>query len=254
MPLPFSLVGKTAIVTGAGRGIGHAIALGLAQAGADIVVSDIDAETAGESAKDMEAQGRRALAVVTDVSNATSVHDLVARAREAFGRIDILVNNAGISPTYKRAERYTDQEWQRIIDINLTGVFLCCREAGKLMIEQKSGRVINISSIGGRVTLPRLIAYCAAKGGVEQITRVLAVEWAEHNILVNAVAPAYVQTPMTSSMMESDSIREATLRQTPLGRLARPEEVGAAVVFLASDEASYVTGHTLYVDGGWTAL
>jgi len=249
----FSLTGKIAIVTGSSRGIGRAIAEGLASAGAAVTVNGRNAESTKAVADAIIATGGMSLAVIADVSKAADVEDLIRKTIERFGRLDILVNNAAISPTYKPAETMTEAEWDALISVNLKGVFLCCQAAGRVMIPQRSGRIINITSIGGQVALPRLIAYCAAKGAADQITRVLAVEWAPYGILVNAIAPGYVETDLTKGLRENPTLREALIRKVPLGRLGKPEEIAGAAVYLASDAASYVTGQMLYVDGGWLA-
>jgi NAD(P)-dependent dehydrogenase (short-subunit alcohol dehydrogenase family) len=252
-PTEFSLRDKVAIVTGGSRGIGRAIALGFAKVGARVVIASRTPSALDEVAREIESLGGRAVAVVADVSISKDVDHLVERALEAFGRIDILVNNAGISPIYKRAETVSEEEWDRIIEVNLKGVFLCCQAVGKVMIEQKGGVIINMVSVGAEVGLPRLIAYCAAKGGVEQITKVLALEWAKHNIRVNAIGPAYVETDLTAGLRANPRLHAMIVEQTPLGRMAKPEEIVGAAIFLASDASSYVTGQTIYVDGGWMA-
>ncbi|PYS53041.1 MAG: short-chain dehydrogenase [Acidobacteria bacterium] len=232
----FSLTGKIAIVTGSSRGIGRAIAEGLASAGAAVTVNGRNAESTKAVADAIIATGGMSLAVIADVSKAADVEDLIRKTIERFGRLDILVNNAAISPTYKPAETMTEAEWDALISVNLKGVFLCCQAAGRVMIPQRSGRIINITSIGGQVA-----------------TRVLAVEWAPYGILVNAIAPGYVETDLTKGLRENPTLREALIRKVPLGRLGKPEEIAGAAVYLASDAASYVTGQMLYVDGGWLA-
>jgi len=254
MGYDFSLTNRIAIVTGSSRGIGLAIALGLAQAGAKVVVTSRHLPDVEKVAEEIRAGGRQALALETDVSQVAQVERMVEAILENFGRIDILVCNAGISPIYKRAELVSEEEWDAIIAVNLKGVFLCCRAVGRVMIQQKRGKIINIASVGAAVALPRLIAYCAAKGGVEQITKVLAVEWAPYNIQVNALAPGWVETELTRGLRESPRLNEAITRQIPVGRFAVPEEVVGAAIFLASDASDYVTGHTLFVDGGFMAL
>ncbi len=250
----FSLEGRVALVTGAGRGIGRAIALGLAEAGADLVVASRTAADVEAVAALARGLGRRALAVPADVADEAAVANLVARAVATFGRLDALVNSAGISPVYKRAEKTTAAEWDAILAVNLRGAYLCCLAAGRVMLEQGGGSIVNIASIGARVALPRLVAYCASKGGIDQLTKVLAVEWAPRHVRVNAIAPGYVETEMTRGMRENPRLMEQLVAQTPMGRLAKPEEIVGAAVFLLSDAASYVTGQTLFVDGGWTAL
>ena len=190
----FSLAGKVAVVTGSSRGIGRAIAEGLAGAGAAVAVNGREPESIESVAGAIAATGGKSLAVVADVSKAADVDRLIDVTVANFGRLDILVNNAGISPYYKPAEALTEFEWDEVISTNLKSVFLCCQAAGRVMIPQKSGRIINMSSVGGSVGLPRLIAYCAAKGAINQLTRVLALEWATHHILVNAIAPGYIET------------------------------------------------------------
>jgi NAD(P)-dependent dehydrogenase (short-subunit alcohol dehydrogenase family) len=248
------LANKMAIVTGSSRGIGKAIALGFVQAGAAVVITSRRRGAADTIAREICAAGGTAIATACNVSQASDVEAMVNATQEVFGRIDIMVCNAGISPAYKRAELQTEEEWDSIINANLKGVFLCCRAAGKVMISQKAGKIINISSIGGVVALPRLLAYCAAKGGVEQITRVLAAEWAPYNIQVNALAPGWVETDMTAGLRETPRLSEAILRQIPAGRFAAPNEMVGAAIFLASSASTYITGHTLLVDGGLTAI
>lgn len=249
----FSLAGKVAAVTGSSRGIGRAIAEGLASAGAAVVVNGRDPQTIQAVASAIAAAGGSSLAVTADVSKTADVDRLIQTAADRFGRLDIIVNNAGISPYFKPAENMTEAEWDEVMAVNLKGVFLCCQAAGRIMIAQKSGRIINISSIGGSIALPRLIAYCAAKGAIDQITHVLAVEWAPYGICVNAIAPGFVETDLTHGLRDSPTHRDALVRQTPLGRIGKPEEIVGAAIYLASDAASYVTGQILYVDGGWLA-
>ena len=249
----FSLEKKIAIVTGGSRGIGRSIALGFARAGADVVVTSRTAKDVERVAGEIEREGRKALAIAADVSKSEDVDKIIKRSLKAFGRIDILVNNAGISPIYKRAERITEEEWDQIMGVNLKGTFLCCLAAGEVMIEQQRGNIINITSVGAKVGLTRLLVYCASKGGVEQITKVLALEWARHNIRVNAIGPAYVETALTKPIQESPRLYDPLLQQTPMGRFAKPEEIVGAAIYLASPASSYVTGETIYVDGGLSA-
>jgi gluconate 5-dehydrogenase len=250
----FSLEGKVAIVTGSSRGIGRAIAEGLAGAGAAVTVNGRDPETTQAVADAIVAAGGKSLAVAADVSKAEDVERLIRTTADRFGRLDILVNNAGISPYYKPAETMTEDEWDDVMSVNLKGVFLCCQAAGRVMIPQKSGRIINMSSVAGKVALPRLIAYSAAKGAINQLTRVLAVEWAPHHILVNAIAPGYIETDLTKGLRENPTRLDAMIGRIPLGRLGKATEIAGAAIYLASDAASYVTGQMLDIDGGWLAL
>jgi NAD(P)-dependent dehydrogenase (short-subunit alcohol dehydrogenase family) len=244
----FSLDGQVALVTGAGRGLGRAIALGLAGAGADLVLAARSADQLDAVAAEARALGREARAVPTDVADAASVEALFA----GVDRLDVLVNNAGISPYYRRAEQLAEAEWRRVLDVNLTGTFMCCRAAAARLAESK-GRVVNVVSVGARVGLPRLAAYCAAKAGVEALTRVLALEWAERGVRVNALGPGYLVTDMTEGLRSRPQMNDMLISNTPLGRLGAPDEVVGAALFLASEASSYVTGQTIYVDGGWTA-
>jgi len=171
-----------------------------------------------------------------------------------FGRINILVNNAGISPIWKRVEETGKEAWDQIIATNLTGAFLCAQAVGKVMIKQKSGKIINMTSVGGKVALPRLVAYCASKAGIISLTQVLAAEWAQHNILVNAIGPSYVETEFTAGLRGNERIYDELKNKNLLKRFARPEEVVGAAIFLASDESNYITGQTLFVDGGWLCV
>jgi len=250
----FQLEGKTAIVTGASRGIGEAIAKGFARAGADLVLVSRNLSALEGVAKEIEGLGRKALSVSADIGNLEEIQKVIEATLKVFPRIDILLNNAGISPVLKKAEEMNLKQWEEVVRVNLTGTFLFCQAAGKVMIQQGGGKIINMVSVGAVVGFPRQIAYCATKGGILQLTKVLAVEWTRYNIQVNAIGPAYLETELTKGMRESKIISEDLLRKTPMGRFGKPEEIVGAAIYLASDASSYVTGQTLFVDGGWLAL
>jgi len=250
----FSLIGKTALVTGASRGIGEAIAKGLAQAGADLILVSRNATLLEKVAKEIEGYGRKALPIAADIGDAEEIQGAVDIALKTFTKIDILVNNAGISPILKKAEEVTLKEWEEIVRVNLTGTFFFCQAVGKMMIQQGGGKIINMVSVGAVVGFSRQIAYCATKGGILQLTKVLAIEWTRYNIQVNAIGPAYLETELTKGMRESKIISDNLLQRTPMGRFGKPEEIVGAAIYLASEASSYVTGQTVFVDGGWLAL
>jgi NAD(P)-dependent dehydrogenase (short-subunit alcohol dehydrogenase family) len=240
-------------VTGAGRGIGRAVSLALADAGAAVALAARSADQLAAVQAQIEASGGTASVLPVDVTADGSPARLVGRVREMFGSIDVLVNAAGISPVFARSERLAIDDWDAMMRTNLRSAFLLCQAAGGVMLERRRGAIVNVASIGASVALPRLAAYCASKAGLVAVTRVLAVEWADRGVRVNAIAPAFVRTDMTAGILEHPSLGGEVVAQTPLGRVAEPEEIASAVVYLASDDAAYVTGQTLYVDGGWTA-
>ena len=244
------LSGKVAWVTGAGRGVGRALAEGLAEAGATVVLQARSADELEVVREKIVANGGTAEVVVGDVTDEETAQRVTDLATERWGRLDVLVNNAGISPSLERSERISADDWRQVLDINLTGVFLCARAAGRVMLEQGSGSVVNMSSVHGQVGFPRLAAYSASKGGVEMLTRTLALEWAAAGVRVNAVAPGYLETQMTEGLRQSDRWAARLREKIPMGRFGRPEEIGAAACFLASPRAGYITGVTLVVDGG----
>ncbi len=249
----FDLSGKVAIVTGAGRGLGRVIALGLAQHGADMVVVSRTPAQVEAVAREISGLGRKALALQVDTSVKADVDRMVARTRECWGRIDVLVNNAGID-IIKPAADYAEGEWDQVVAVNLKGYFLCAQAVGRVMIDQRAGSIVMNSSIAGSIGIALLVPYAAAKGGVNQLTRTLAVEWAPHGVRVNAFSPAYFENVMQGVEAIHNEAKERHIREwTPLGRRGRLEELVGPVVFLASDASSYVTGHILMVDGGWTA-
>ncbi len=250
-----NLTGKVAIITGGRRGMGRADALTLAKAGAKIIVSDISLEECQKVVDEIVSQGGEAMAVKCDVSQKAEVDEMVSQAISKFGKIDILVNNAGIAQ-FKPFLELTEEDWDKTIDINLKGYFLCAQAAAKEMAKQNSGAIVNIASIAmGQVGVgfPALSHYCASKGGIAGLTEALALELAPYGIRVNAVAPGVIDTPMVDPLKVDSKVMEGTLARVPLHRMGKPEEISNAVLFLASDDSSYITGSIVVVDGGWLA-
>jgi len=247
----YDLSGKRALVVGCG-GIGQACVAALANFGASVATADYSLELAQAAAETVRQAGNETRALQVDISDAVSAQRCVAETAAAFGRIDILVNAAGIN-IRKPALDFAPDEWQRILAVNLSGVFYVTQAAGRLMVEQRYGRVVTISSVSSLVGHPNLAPYGASKGGLNVLTKTLAVEWAPFGVTVNAVGPAYTETPLTSRYLLEPGKREEIVRDIPMGRLAQPDETAAAVVFFASDASRFVTGQTLYVDGGRTA-
>jgi NAD(P)-dependent dehydrogenase (short-subunit alcohol dehydrogenase family) len=248
----FDVVGKVALVTGAARGIGRAVALALAQAGADVALGLRDQTTGGDLTDEIRVLGRRALPLQMDVTRRPEIIAAVAEAIRAFGRIDILVNNAGIGPPAP-AEDVSEEAFDATLAVNLKGTFFVSQEVGRRMIASGGGRIVNLSSQAGFVALPTESVYCMTKAAIAHLTKCLAVEWAPHGINVNAVAPTFIRTPGTAKWLENESFRDDLLGRIPLGRVGDPVDVAGAVIFLASPAAALVTGTTLLVDGGWTA-
>jgi len=248
-----NLKGKVAIITGARRGMGKSHALTLARAGAKVVVADISQDECQKVVEEIKKEGGEAWAVKCDVSKKTEIDEMVKKTVEKFGRLDILVNNAGICQ-FKPFLELTEEEWDRTLDINLKGYFLCAQAAAKEMVKQKSGVIVNIASVAmGQVGVgfPTLAHYSASKGGIVAMTETIALELAPLNIRVNAVAPGAIDTPMVSSTNQDPKVQEATLARIPMHRMGKPEEVSNLVLFLASDDSSYMTGSTVVIDGGW---
>ncbi|MDR5710269.1 MAG: glucose 1-dehydrogenase [Armatimonadota bacterium] len=248
----FSLEGRRALVTGASRGLGEAIAVGLAEAGAHVAVAGRSRLDLERVARRIQELGQKAVVVQADVTRVQDVQRMVAEAEERLGPLHILVNNAGINLP-RPALEVTEDEWDLVLDTNLKGLFFTAQAVGRRMVERRYGRIVNMASQMGFVGFYFRAAYCASKAGVVNLTRVLAVEWAPYGVTVNAVAPTFIETPMTRRMLEDPWFREEVLRRIPMGRLADPQDVVGAVLYLASDAAAMVTGHTLLVDGGWIA-
>ncbi len=249
----FRLDQKKAIVTGAAKGIGKDLALGLAKAGVDVAVVDTDLAGAQSISAKIKDLGREAIAIRADVSLSSDVNAMVRTVVKEFGRVDILVNNAGIN-VQMPAEEYEETSWNRVLAVNLTGVFLCSQAAGREMIKQGGGSIINMSSLCAVMSVKNnyQCAYYASKAGVSMLTKALAVEWAKHNIRVNAIAPGVTSTPLTEAGREKLGDRQVLLDLIPMGRIQLPKELVGAVIFLSSDASSYVTGHILSSDGGIT--
>jgi NAD(P)-dependent dehydrogenase (short-subunit alcohol dehydrogenase family) len=249
----FDLNGNVALITGAARGLGRAIALALAKAGADIALGLRDLTTADELLDAIEKLGRRAFRVQMDVAHRDQIFSAVDHTVQHFGKLDILVNNAGVAPE-NPAENVRQEDFDYTLAVNLSGTFFSSQAAGRVMIGQRRGRIINMSSQAGFVALPTESIYCMTKAAIAHLTKCLAVEWGKYNIRVNAVAPTFIATPGTESALADPAFRADTIeRIAALHRIGEPMEVAGAVVFLASPAASLITGHTILIDGGWTA-
>jgi NAD(P)-dependent dehydrogenase (short-subunit alcohol dehydrogenase family) len=248
----FDLSGRVAVVVGATSGIGKSIALGLADAGADVVPTGRRADLVKTAVAEVQFRGCRSLAVPADVSDDQSIRDLTQRVIAEFGKIDILVNAAGITVRRATAE-VTDPEWNRIIDTNLTGMLRACRAIGPHMIDRGYGRIINIGSLTSVVALQEVAAYGVSKAGVAALTKSLAVEWAPHGICVNAILPGVFRTALNEGLLDGTERGRELLMRTPMRRFGLPDELAGAAIFLASEAASFVTGHLLAVDGGFLA-
>ncbi len=250
----FDLSGKTALITGAGRGIGLATARRMAAAGADVIIAEYIVENGEKAAAEIESMGRKSMFIEVDVRSSESVNRMVAQALDAFPNIDILVCNAGIAQGVP-AEECSDEDWLNMIAVNLNGVFWCCRALGRHMLERGSGVIVNVASMSGMISnTPQPQAhYNAAKAGVIMLTKSLAGEWADRGLRVNCVSPGYIGTDMTLEGFSNDDWRPTWLAMTPQGRIGKPEEIAQAIFYLASPGASFTTGTNLVVDGGYTA-
>ena len=248
----FSLDGKTALVTGSAQGLGREICLGLSQHGASLILAD--QEYPHRTAQEIEKHGGRCIATKTDISDEHQVQELACLAEAEHLRVDILVNNAGVSQLgYTATEELPVAEWDRIVEINLRGTFLCCKYIGKSMIRDGGGSIVNIASTAGITGVPRAPAYCVSKSGVILLAKSLALEWARHHIRVNAIAPHYLETDLTRGLRASDQVHEALVKQIPLRRFGKTSEVVGAVVYLSSNASSFTTGAVIPVDGGYLA-
>jgi NAD(P)-dependent dehydrogenase (short-subunit alcohol dehydrogenase family) len=249
----FDLNGQVALVTGAARGLGHAISLAMANAGADVALGFRDKNTGTDLIHEIESMGRRALPLQMDMAHLDQISSAMENTVAHFGRLDILVNNAGVAPGHP-AEDFTEEDFDYTMAVNVKGTFFASQAAGRVMIRQKRGRIINMSSQAGFVALPTESVYCTTKAAIAHLTKCLAVEWGKHNITVNAVAPTFIHTPGTQEALSDPAFRADTIeRIAALHRIGEPIEVAGAVVFLASQAASLITGHTILIDGGWTA-
>lgn len=248
----FRLDGKTCIVTGASRGLGRTMAIALGEAGANVVAVARSQDDLQDTANVIKSQGRRAIAVQCNLRKSESIAAMVDQTLAEFGQIDVLVNNAG-GGDFKPLVEMSDDQWHRIIDLNLSATFRVCRAVGPHMIKRRRGKVINMSSMYGVIGEKNVTAYCASKGAVIQLTRALALEWAEHNIAVNVLAPGYMYTERTSSVFDDSAAAAAFIERIPMRRIGQPEELGPLIVYLASDASDFMTGSVLVIDGGQTA-
>ena len=247
----FNLEGRVAVVTGASGGIGKAIALALAAHGADVVVAGRNPDKTQAAAEEVAASGRKALPFILEITSRASAEAMAEAALQEFGRIDILVNSAGMN-IRKEILEITDSDWDQVLTTNLKGVLYCCQAVGKHLVERKYGKVINISSISSFLGHPARGAYAASKGGLIQLTRVMATEWAPFNVNVNAISPAAVDTPFIAGLKKDRHRLDRELERIPLARIGTPDDVAGAAVFLASRASDFITGHNLFIDGGRT--
>ena len=247
----FDLTDKKAVVTGAARGLGREIAIGLARYGADVMLWDLTPPELEETAQLIRAEGRQAWAEIVDITDVKQTAAGAIHAAETMGRVDILVNNAGTNKP-QLTEEVDEATWDLMMNLNLKGLFFCAQAFGKIMIAQKGGKIVNVSSQSGKLALFNRAVYCASKGAVDQLTRVMAYDWAKYGVTVNAVAPTFVQTSMTENMLKDKAFNDYVFSKLRIQRLAHASEVAAGVLYLVSPGADIVTGHVLYIDGGWT--
>lgn len=248
----FDLEGKVAMVTGSARGLGETTAVALAKAGADVAVTDLNVADLERVSAAIRNIGKKSEGFSLDVTSKEKVHDCVRRVLDHFGRVDILVNNAGVNHRVPVLE-YPEEAWDRVIDTNLKGSFLVAQAIVPQMIERSYGKVINMSSILGAVALPNQLAYASSKGGVDQMTKVMALEWAQKGVRVNAIAPTYFETELVAQLRNDPERFNFINERTPMGRWGYPNELEGIVIFLASPASDFITGQTIYIDGGWTA-
>ena len=251
MQKEFDLTGKKAVVTGAGRGLGRDIAVGLARYGADVMLWARTASELKETAQLVRAEGRQAWLETLDITDIKLTGEAAIRAAKTMGRVDILINNAGTNKP-QPAENVDEAAFDQVMNINLKGAFFCAQAFGKIMIAQQGGKIVNVSSQSGKLALLNRSVYCASKGAVDQFTRVMAYEWAKYGITVNAVAPTFVETNLTANMLKDKAFNEYVFSKLRIQRLAKASEVTAGVLYLVSPGADIVTGHILYIDAGWT--
>jgi 2-dehydro-3-deoxy-D-gluconate 5-dehydrogenase len=248
----FSLQNKVAVVTGGNRGLGRVMALALADAGADIVIVGRDKDRNNQVVSEIVEKGRKSLSLMTDLRDVSAIGQMVSEVVERFGKLDIFINNAGVSHT-ERALEVSEDAWDKVMDLNVKSLFFCCQAAGRVMKEQGYGKIINLASVAGTVGDVGIAPYTASKAAVINLTRSLALEWARYGIQVNAIGPAYIETDMNSEELANPKVRGKIVGKTPMQRLGEPEELAGTVLLLASDASSYITGQTIYVDGGWLA-
>ncbi|CAA9292947.1 MAG: 2-dehydro-3-deoxy-D-gluconate 5-dehydrogenase @ 2-deoxy-D-gluconate 3-dehydrogenase [uncultured Chloroflexi bacterium] len=246
----FSLAGKTALVTGAGRGIGRGLALAFAEAGADVALTSRTEEQLEDVAREVEALGRRAIVLPGDVSTADSARAAVEQAIRQLGQLDVLLNAAGVA-IRRPAEEVTEEQYDTMLDVNLRGTYFACQAAGRHMLERNTGSIVNIGSLTTSFGLPLRSVYAATKGAVGQLTKTLAVEWAARGVRVNCIAPGWILTPLTRPLHDDPQQSDWITGRTPMGRWGTPEDLQGAAVYLASDASTFMTGQTLYVDGGF---
>lgn len=247
-----SLADSVVIVTGASRGIGRGVAEILAKTGATVAVTARHMEDAKKVAREIQDAGARAVGYALDVRDVQSIDSLFRRIEADLGRVDVLVNNAGVGNNHDAVD-VTESDWDEIMDVNLKGLFFCCQAAGRLMLNRGYGRIVNISSQAGLVGIERHAVYSASKGGVNLLTKVLALEWGSRGVTVNAIAPTFIYTPGTADRLDQPEFRQSVLSRIPVGRVGTEQDVAAAIIYLASPAASLVTGTIIPIDGGWTA-
>jgi NAD(P)-dependent dehydrogenase (short-subunit alcohol dehydrogenase family) len=248
-----TLEGKVAIVTGSSRGLGRGVAIGLAEHGADLVLTSRKLELNEQLAAEVRKQGRRVLALKCDLQNVNEIEGVVQAAVEEFGRVDILLNNAGTSPVFTSAVQVEEWAWDKILDTNLKGLFFFATAVARHMIERGKGKIINVTSAAGNAGSPMLAPYGTSKAAVIQLTRTLAIELAPHNINVNAIGPSFFEVGVSEPILASPEMTETIVSKTPLGRIGKIDDLVGSVVFLSSEDSDFITGQTLFVDGGWVA-